>query len=90
MSRSYKKNPVSKIKNDSKYKKYSNKKIRHKYDISPRGYFKKIVNQYDICDCSCRCSWKEHLVYRPECTRNDWEKEFLTLGFNRNQNKWRT
>lgn len=51
MSRSYKKTPVIKDKNNKYMKKISNKKIRHQSEnIGNRSQFKKIVNRYDICD----------------------------------------
>lgn len=51
MSRSYKKTPVNKDRNNKHIKKAANKKVRRAAEIEGNGaHFKKVVNGYDICD----------------------------------------
>jgi len=49
MSRSRKKTPIWKQRNDKDFKRYSNKMIRHT-DIASGAAFKRVMNPYDICD----------------------------------------
>lgn len=52
MSRSYKHTPYSGLKKDKFFKKYANKKLRHKYMDGELKYnaYKKDLCCYDICD----------------------------------------
>lgn len=53
MSRSRKKTPMWKQRNDKDFKRYSNKMIRHA-DIASGSSFKRVMCSYDICDWSFR------------------------------------
>jgi len=66
MSRSYKKSPVEKLKNDKKMKKLLSKKVRKAENLVDGSHYKKCMNMYDICD------------FRSFITKDDIEKnEFL-------------
>jgi len=49
MSRSYKKNPVVKD-NDRTSKRLANRAVRNRCGLSNGGCYKKVFNQYNICD----------------------------------------
>lgn len=50
MSRSRKKYPVYKLKNDGYYKRLCHKRARRLKDIDNGSAYKKTVEQWDICD----------------------------------------
>lgn len=50
MSRSYRKTPISKDKNNRRIKKLSNKKIRKTKNIGNGSQFKRILDGWTICD----------------------------------------
>ena len=57
MSRSYKKNPVVKDKGKNE-KRFANKKVRRTKNVPNGGAYKKVYNQYDICDYCWRTCWR--------------------------------
>lgn len=59
MSRSYRKTVIIK-KNDKRMKKYSNKKVRKRKNISNGKAYKKILSSYEISDFAFFYSYKLH------------------------------
>jgi hypothetical protein len=80
MSRSYR---VRKFgdKNNSFFKKLSNKRVRHTKGIPNGKAYKKLLNSYDICDWKDPCfsfvvyqnRWYD--IYSPEEIKQMWRKE---------------
>lgn len=63
MSRSYKKNPISKCdpKNGTPGKKFANRKVRRCKDAIPNGKaYRKIYNSWEIHDYVCRYTYEEY------------------------------
>ena len=61
MSRSYKKVPIIKASSNG-MKKVANRKVRKtkNFPLKGRGY-RKVFQQYDVCDWSFRCTYKDYL-----------------------------
>lgn len=53
MSRSYKKHPVAKLKNNKSMKKIYSRRIRHCKDEDAYQNYKKKNNSWEICDYKC-------------------------------------
>ena len=75
MSRSYKKHTRVKQQTSKNMKKYANKKVRKTKNIPSGGAYKKVFEQYDICDWNWYWS-KEKAIIDYYNTRFD---EFETL-----------
>lgn len=89
MSRSFKKHPIFKLQNDSRYKKVARRKVRYTdlEDVPNGGAFKKFFEQYNICDLRGRYTLQEKIVrFRAMYGRdpddietkeiiNEWEKD---------------
>lgn len=75
MSRSYKKHTRLKQQASKNMKKYANKKVRKTKNIPSGGAYKKVFEQYDICDWNGYWS-KEKAIIDYYNTRFD---EFETL-----------
>ena len=50
MSRSVKKTPIFKQQNDRAFKRYANKRIRHREELSNGREYKKTFETWNICD----------------------------------------
>ncbi|HAH17786.1 MAG TPA: hypothetical protein DCL29_02025 [Eubacterium sp.] len=80
MSRSYKKHPRVKDKNNKGMKKYANKKVRHTKDIPNGKAYKKVFESWDICDYCWIWTWKEAIDAYNQAPADSWiRKHFETL-----------
>lgn len=68
MSRSFKKNPITKVDyGGRKYlKKQANRKIRHSLEVPDGKQYKKFFNSRDIYEYVIRCSSYKEIVGYPE------------------------
>ena len=80
MSRSYKKYPIVKDKNNKGMKRYANKKVRRTKNIPNGKAYKKIFESWDISDYQWIWTRKEAIEDYNEASEDSWiKKHFETL-----------